>query len=226
MHNAFSAKAYSAANETSPLASDEILRRNPTERDVQMRNSILRDLPLRSPSGPQRVARCDAHGLPLRSGPRDRRPRQPGRLPRSRSTNPATSSRSAASLTPTTLARTAGREPEQFCPNMVLTYNSPDKHLGGVTYGGYSDSIVVDERFVLRLRQTSILPAPRHCCAPASPRTLRCATGASAGQQGRRRRPRRAGPYGGQARPCNRSPCRRLHHFTQQDGGRASPRRR
>jgi uncharacterized zinc-type alcohol dehydrogenase-like protein len=40
---------------------------------------------------------------------------------------------------------------EQFCPNAVLTYNSPDKHLGGVTYGGYSDSIVVDERFVLRV---------------------------------------------------------------------------
>jgi alcohol dehydrogenase (NADP+) len=40
---------------------------------------------------------------------------------------------------------------EQFCPNVILTYNSPDKHLGGVTYGGYSDSIVVDERFVLRV---------------------------------------------------------------------------
>ncbi|HZS47531.1 MAG TPA: NAD(P)-dependent alcohol dehydrogenase [Blastocatellia bacterium] len=40
---------------------------------------------------------------------------------------------------------------EQNCPNMVLTYNSPDKHLGGVTYGGYSDSIVVDERFVLHI---------------------------------------------------------------------------
>src|SRR5262250_1044304 len=40
---------------------------------------------------------------------------------------------------------------EQFCPNMTLTYNSPDKHLGGVTYGGYSDSIVVDQRFVLRV---------------------------------------------------------------------------
>jgi alcohol dehydrogenase (NADP+) len=40
---------------------------------------------------------------------------------------------------------------EQFCPNMILTYNSPDRHLGGVTYGGYSESIVVDERFVLRV---------------------------------------------------------------------------
>ncbi|MEH1996429.1 NAD(P)-dependent alcohol dehydrogenase [Nostoc sp.] len=40
---------------------------------------------------------------------------------------------------------------ENFCPNQILTFNSPDKHLGGVTYGGYSDSIVVDERFVLRV---------------------------------------------------------------------------
>jgi uncharacterized zinc-type alcohol dehydrogenase-like protein len=40
---------------------------------------------------------------------------------------------------------------EQFCPNMTLTYNFPDKHLGGVNYGGYSDSIVVKERFVLRV---------------------------------------------------------------------------
>jgi alcohol dehydrogenase (NADP+) len=38
---------------------------------------------------------------------------------------------------------------EQFCPKMTLTYNSPDPHLGGVTFGGYSDSIVVKEHFVL-----------------------------------------------------------------------------
>src|SRR4051794_16927998 len=39
---------------------------------------------------------------------------------------------------------------EQFCPNMTMTYNSPDAQLGGATYGGYSESIVVDEHFVLR----------------------------------------------------------------------------
>src|SRR5204863_158444 len=39
---------------------------------------------------------------------------------------------------------------EQYCPNLTLTFNSPDKYLGGVTYGGYSASIVVDEHFVLR----------------------------------------------------------------------------
>ncbi len=32
-----------------------------------------------------------------------------------------------------------------------MTYNFPDKHLGGITYGGYSESIVVDENFVLRV---------------------------------------------------------------------------
>ena len=41
---------------------------------------------------------------------------------------------------------------EQYCENfMTLTYNGEDKILGGVTYGGYSESIVVDQRFVLRV---------------------------------------------------------------------------
>ncbi|MBK7141999.1 MAG: NAD(P)-dependent alcohol dehydrogenase [bacterium] len=40
---------------------------------------------------------------------------------------------------------------EQYCGHWVGTYNSPDEHSGGVTYGGYSDSIVVDEHFVLRV---------------------------------------------------------------------------
>jgi alcohol dehydrogenase (NADP+) len=41
---------------------------------------------------------------------------------------------------------------EQYCENfMTLTYNGEDKILGGVTYGGYSDSIVVDEAYVLRV---------------------------------------------------------------------------
>ena len=41
---------------------------------------------------------------------------------------------------------------EQYCEQFpTLTYNSEDKILGGVTFGGYSDSIVVDEAFVLRV---------------------------------------------------------------------------
>ena len=41
---------------------------------------------------------------------------------------------------------------EQYCENIpTLTYNGEDKILGGITYGGYSDSIVVDEAYVLRV---------------------------------------------------------------------------
>jgi uncharacterized zinc-type alcohol dehydrogenase-like protein len=41
---------------------------------------------------------------------------------------------------------------EQLCPNGVFTYNSPDPHgTAPVTYGGYSESIVVDEHFVLSI---------------------------------------------------------------------------
>lgn len=41
---------------------------------------------------------------------------------------------------------------EQFCDQgSVLTFNSPDKHLGTHTFGGYSQSIVVDENYVLHI---------------------------------------------------------------------------
>ena len=41
---------------------------------------------------------------------------------------------------------------EQYCANgWVGTYNGADKYLGGTTYGGYSQKIVVDENFVLKV---------------------------------------------------------------------------
>lgn len=41
---------------------------------------------------------------------------------------------------------------EQYCQTgFTGTYNSPDKHLGGMTYGGYSEKVVVDEHFVLKV---------------------------------------------------------------------------
>lgn len=49
---------------------------------------------------------------------------------------------------------------ENYCANgMVFTYNSPDKHTGKMTYGGYSRNIVVDERFVLHVSKNLSLPA-------------------------------------------------------------------
>jgi len=41
---------------------------------------------------------------------------------------------------------------QQYCQNgFTLTYNAEDKILGGVTYGGYSDGIVVDQAYVLKV---------------------------------------------------------------------------
>lgn len=40
---------------------------------------------------------------------------------------------------------------EQFCAGSVFTYSGPDKHSGGMTFGGYSESIVVDEAFTLKV---------------------------------------------------------------------------
>jgi uncharacterized zinc-type alcohol dehydrogenase-like protein len=41
---------------------------------------------------------------------------------------------------------------EQYCTTgWIGTYGSPDKHLGGMTHGGYSEKIVVDEHFVLKV---------------------------------------------------------------------------
>ncbi|HTM78767.1 MAG TPA: NAD(P)-dependent alcohol dehydrogenase [Devosia sp.] len=41
---------------------------------------------------------------------------------------------------------------EQYCERgNIGTYNAPDKHSGGYTFGGYSAEIVVDEKFVLSI---------------------------------------------------------------------------
>jgi len=49
---------------------------------------------------------------------------------------------------------------EQYCEAFpTLTYNANDKHLGGMTYGGYSESIVVDEAFVLKVHEKANLAA-------------------------------------------------------------------
>jgi uncharacterized zinc-type alcohol dehydrogenase-like protein len=55
---------------------------------------------------------------------------------------------------------------EQYCQKIAtFTYNSDDKILGGVTYGGYSQSIVADEAFVLRVNENADLAgtAPLLC---------------------------------------------------------------
>jgi uncharacterized zinc-type alcohol dehydrogenase-like protein len=146
----YKAKAYSAASETSPLASTTILRREPSGRDVQIeilfcgichsdlhsvRNEWSEFMATNYPivPGHEIVGRVTQVGSAVRKY-------KPGDLVAVGCM--VDSDRTCANCK---------RDLEQFCPNMTLTFNSPDKHLGGVTYGGYSESVVVDEHFVLRL---------------------------------------------------------------------------
>jgi uncharacterized zinc-type alcohol dehydrogenase-like protein len=67
---------------------------------------------------------------------------------------------------------------EQYCEaGFTGTYNGP--MFGGEnTYGGYSDHIVVDEKYVLHVRHAApTWPRWRRCCAPASPPIRRWRTG-------------------------------------------------
>lgn len=146
----YNSKAYSAASATSPLASTTISRRDPTEHDVQIeilfcgichsdlhsvRNEWSEFMPTKYPivPGHEIVGRVTKAGSAVtKFKPGDLA--AVGCLVDSDRTCP----RCKAGL-------------ENFCPNLTLTFNSPDKHLGGVTYGGYSDSIVVDEHFVFRV---------------------------------------------------------------------------
>ncbi len=146
----YKAKAYSVASATSPFASTTIARREPTDHDVQIeilfcgichsdlhqaRNEWKEVMPTVYPCVPghEIVGRVTKVGSAVTKF-------KPGDL-------------AAVGC----LVDSDGTCPEckagfeQFCPNFTLTYNFPDKHTGGVTYGGYSDSIVVTERFVLRV---------------------------------------------------------------------------
>jgi uncharacterized zinc-type alcohol dehydrogenase-like protein len=144
----YNAKAYSVSSATSPFESTVIARRDPTEHDVQIeilfcgichsdlhqaRNEWSGMMPTVYPCVPGheivgRVTRVGSAVTKFKAGDLA----AVGCLVDSDGTCPECK---------------AGFE--QFCPNMTLTYNFPDKHTGGVTYGGYSDSVVVNERFVL-----------------------------------------------------------------------------
>ncbi len=144
------AKAYAAAGATSPLASSTIARRDPTADDVQIEILFCG------------ICHSDLHQV--RNEWNDVMPTVypcvPGHeiVGRVTKVGPAVKKFKVGDLAAVgCMVDSDGTCPEckagleQFCPNFTLTYNFPDKHLGGVTYGGYSDSIVVKEHFVLRV---------------------------------------------------------------------------
>jgi uncharacterized zinc-type alcohol dehydrogenase-like protein len=148
----YKAKAYAASSATYPLTSTPIQRREPGEKDVQLeilfcgichsdlhqvRNEWKEVLPTVYPCVPGheivgRVTRVGSAVKTFKVGDLG----AVGCLVDSDGTCPECK---------------AGLE--QFCPDPTLTYNFPDKVSGGVTYGGYSDSIVVTEHFVLKVPQ-------------------------------------------------------------------------
>ncbi len=147
----YNTKAYSAASATSPLASDTIARRDPTEQDVQIEILFCG------------ICHSDVHSV------RDEwsdfmsttYPIVPGHeiVGRVTEVGSAVTKYKAGDLVGVgCMVDSDGTCPhckagfEQFCQSAIFTYNSPDKHkTAPVTYGGYSNSVVVDERFVLRV---------------------------------------------------------------------------
>jgi uncharacterized zinc-type alcohol dehydrogenase-like protein len=143
----YNAKAYSAVTATSPLAPTTIARRDPNEHDVQLEILFTG------------ICHSDLHMVRDEWMP-NVFPMVPGHEIVGRVTKVGSA---VTKFTPGQLAGVGCMVDsdgtcqyckdglEQFCANQILTYAAPDKHTGGVTYGGYSDSIVVDERFVLRI---------------------------------------------------------------------------
>src|SRR5215203_1426652 len=146
----YNAKAYSASSASAPLASTTIPRRDLTDRDVQIEILFCG------------VCHSDLHMVrnEWSAAMQTMYPIVPGHEIVGRVTHvgSAVTKYKSGDLAAVGCLVDADRTCahcnaglEQFCPNATLTYSSPDKHLGGVTYGGYSDGIVVDERFVLRV---------------------------------------------------------------------------
>ena len=146
----YKSKAYSAASAVDPLASDTIQRRDTTDRDVRIEILFCG------------VCHSDLHTVrdEWSSMMPTTYPCVPGHeiVGRVVEVGSAVTAHKAGDLVGVGCVVDSDHtcpacehDVEQFCPNGVFTYNSPDKHLGGVTYGGYSESIVVDESFVLRI---------------------------------------------------------------------------
>jgi len=146
----FKAKAYSVSSATSPFTSTTIARRDPAADDVQIEILFCG------------ICHSDLHQA--RNEWKDAMPTVYPLVPgheivgRVTKVGPAVKNFKVGDLAGVgCMVDSDGTCPEckagleQYCPNFTLTYNFPDKHLGGVTYGGYSDGIVVKESFVLRV---------------------------------------------------------------------------
>ena len=173
----YNAKAYSVASATSPFASTTIARRDPTEHDVQIeilfcgichsdlhtvRNEWSATMATTYPCVPGheivgRVTKVGSAVTKFKPGDLG----AVGCLVDSDGDCPA-----------------CKRNLEQFCPNGVFTYNSPDKHLAASPTAATRRALSSMSDSCCAFRRISTLPEPRLCFAPESPPTRPCATGA------------------------------------------------
>jgi alcohol dehydrogenase (NADP+) len=152
----YNAKAFAALNQTSPLAPFNFQRRDPGPHDVQIqilycgichtdvhiarnewRGTIYPCVPGHEIVG--RVVKVGAHVKKFKEGDL---------------------AGVGCMVDSCRTCENCKDDLEQFCTNgTTFTYNSPDKISGGLTYGGYSDSVVVDEAYTLRVPKNLDLAA-------------------------------------------------------------------
>src|SRR6201994_2829622 len=155
----FTAKAFSASAPTSPLSAASIARRKPMPNDVQIeilfcgvchsdlhqvRNEWVDFMPTVYPCIPGheiagRVTKVGSHVTKFKVGDL---------------------AAVGCMVDSDRTCENCKAGEEQYCNSMAtFTYNSPDQVSGGMTFGGYSDSIVVDENFVLHVPKNLDLAA-------------------------------------------------------------------
>ncbi len=144
---AYSVKAYSTASATSPLAAATIPRREPTDCDVQIEILFCG------------VCHSDLH-FARNEWHFTQYPAVPGHEivgrvikvgPKVTKFKPGDIAGVGCMVDADLSCPHCRKNLEQFSPTMVGTYGGMDKHLSLPTYGGYSEGIVVDEHFVLRV---------------------------------------------------------------------------
>ena len=218
----YEARAYAASGASSGLAPATIRRREPRPQDVQLDVLFCG------------VCHSDLHQVrnewqnamptvyPVRPGPRDRRPGSEGgqRRPEVQGRRPGGGGLHGR-LVPHLRRLPRGPGAVLRAPGDLHLQLARTRTSAASRYGGYSDSLVVDEAFALRVsdRLDPAGAAPLLCAGITTYSPLRH-WNVRERTDGRCRGPRRPRAHGREARERVRRPGRRVHDVARQGGGR------